>query len=62
VRLRSLLLLLPQEVYDELLVLFNEVIRQTLVLKIRSKVLTPKGVKGIQKRELRMSVAVEIGR
>jgi hypothetical protein len=47
VRLRSLLLLLPQEIYDELLVLLNEIICQTLVLKVRSKVLTPKGIEGI---------------
>lgn len=46
-RLRSLLLLLSQKVHDELLVLLNEVICQTLVLKIRSKVLTPKGIECI---------------
>jgi hypothetical protein len=47
----GLLLFLSQEVDNELLVLLDEVVGQSFVLKIRSKVLTPEGVERIQQSE-----------
>jgi hypothetical protein len=46
-RLIGLLLFFSQEVDNKLLVFFDEVVRQTLVLKICAKVLAPQRIERI---------------
>lgn len=47
------LLLFSQEVYNELLVIFDEVIREALVLQVLTEMLSPERVESIKKREFR---------
>lgn len=47
-RLVQLLLLLPQEVDDKLLVLLDKVVGQPLFLQIGTKMLAPKRVKSVE--------------
>lgn len=52
-RIVQLLLFIPQEVDNKLLVLLDEVVGQSLVLEVLAKMLAPQGIKGIQHGELR---------
>lgn len=48
----ELLLLLLQEINNKLLILLNEVVRQSLVLEVLAKVFAPQGVKSVEQSKL----------
>lgn len=61
-RLVQLLLFLPQEVDDKLLVFLDKVVGQPLFLKIGTKMLPPKRIKSVEERKLGWPDAIDASR